>query len=229
MNGSINVNGNGTDSYGGTINVTGSVITTGTTWNARGDSGGGGGTIDVRALTGAGTVTTTNGTASWNVSAGSDTFGASIYVAATGDVTLAGDMDAGANGADGWGGDIAIETDGDITVQSTSRLESDSTGTDATDGTISLSACNITVAGDVDTRNLDSGSNYFGYAGTFTQNGGSSLLADTAGNIFACRCVDTSPADGTCDTPAACVSAPSLSGTVTPAATLSPLSRAACS
>jgi len=137
----------------------------------------------------------------------------------------------GGNGLDGWGGDILIGTEGDITVASTSRIEADSTGTNASDGTITLSACDITIAGDIDTRSGDVfGYSDFIYAGTFTQNNGSALWADDAlGNDVFCRCIDTSPANGVCDAPAACVSNPTLNGSATPSVTLVPMSMASCS
>lgn len=89
----------------------------------------------------------------------------------------------------------------------------------------------MTVNGDIDTRNtsLDSGTNTFDYGGTFVQSASSDILADDdGGNLFYCRCVDTAPADGVCDTPETCVNPPTLNGTVTPAATIIKVARAAC-
>ncbi|MGH7788136.1 MAG: hypothetical protein ACRERC_14785 [Candidatus Binatia bacterium] len=237
INGAINVNGNGDDTDGGTISVTAAAVSTGTSWNARGDRGGDGGSIDVNADSGAGTVTTTSGSASWNVAGASATgdggWGGGITVAALGDISLSGDMDAAGNGESASGGTIDISTtNGDLVVETVSRLEADSAGTDATDGLVYLTGCDMTIKGDVDTRNtsLDSGSNAFDYAGTFTQNTGSTMLADNDGaNDVLCRCIDTSPADGVCDTPATCVSAPTFNGTVTPAASIIPVPRASCS
>lgn len=233
INGGLNVNGNGEDSDGGSITVDAGSVITGSTWNARGDQGGDGGSIDVTANSG--TVTTTAGSASWNVqgSGAPDDggWGGAISVSAVEDITLNGDMDAAGSGDSASGGGISIVTDGDITVQSVSRIEADSTGTDASDGYIDFSGCNITVAGDIDTRNtsLDSGTNTFDYGGTFVQNSGSTILADDdGGNDFNCRCVDTSPADGICDSPATCANAPTLNGTVTPAANINKVARAAC-
>jgi hypothetical protein len=210
--------------------VSGAQVTTGSTWNSRGDQEGDGGFIDVSALSNPGTVTTTSASHSWNTIGGAGGgFGGDVDVFTIGDISLTGDMDAGGNGEFASGGFITIDTDGDITVNSGSRIEADASGTDASDGTISLTACNMTVSGDIDTRNLDSGENDFDYAGMFTQNSGSVLLADDdGGNNFFCRCVDTSPADGVCDTPASCVNPPTLNGTVTPSATFFPLIRASC-
>lgn len=234
INGTLNVNGNGTDADAGSISVSGSSVTTGTTWNAKGDLGGDGGAIAVEATSG--TVTTTAGSASWNATGSgfSDDggWGGEIEVSATGNVTLNGDMDAAGNGESAFGGVIVISTDGNITQEATSRIEADSTGTDASNGFIEMSACNMTMKGDVDTRNMsldDVGQNDFDYGGTFTQNNGSVIQADDSpGNNFYCRCVDTSPADGTCDTPNACVSPPTLNGTVNPAASIFYIARAAC-
>jgi hypothetical protein len=232
VNGAINVNGNGEDTDGGSITVDAAAVSTGTSWNARGDSGGDGGSIDVSALSGAGTVTTTSGSNQWNVSGASfpddGGWGGTISVFALSTITLNGDMDAGGHGDSASGGDIDIETDGNITQESTSNISADSTGTDASDGTTTLVGCSMTVKGVVDTRNLTDGTNAFDYAGTFTQNSGSNILA-SASNDFFCRCVDTSPADGVCDTPATCASPPTLNGTVNPAATLIPVIRATCS
>ncbi len=236
INGAINVDGNGEDTDGGTITVSGTSLTTGTSWQARGDNGGDGGTIEVDVSSGAGTVTTTSGTASWNVYGASfpddGGSGGAITIYGLGAVTLAGDMDAGGNGDSASGGSIDISTEGNITIQSTSRLEADSAGTDASDGWTSFVGCNITVAGDVDTRNtnLQWGTNGFDSAGVFTQNSGSSILADDdGGNDVYCRCVDTTPADGTCDgTTPTCVTAPTFGGTVTPAANVHPAPRQSC-
>lgn len=233
INGNMNVNGNGSDSDGGSILVDANSMTTGTTWNARGDHGGDGGTIEVTANTG--TVTTTSGTAAWNVQGASAVddggSGGAITVDALDDITLNGDMDAGGSGDSASGGAIAISTEGDITVTSTSRIEADSTGTDATDGSVDFSGCTVTIDGDVDTRNtsLDSGANSIDYGGALTQGASSDLLADDdGGNACFCRCVDTTPADGVCDTPATCVNPPTLNGTVTPAMTCIPVVRPAC-
>src|SRR6185369_10457636 len=100
INGAINVDGNGEDTDGGTITVADASVTTGTSWNARGDNGGEGGTIDVSADTGG--VTTSSGSASWNVTGASfpddGGSGGTITVSAVGTVSLSGDMDAGGNG-----------------------------------------------------------------------------------------------------------------------------------
>lgn len=237
VNGSMNVSGSGEDSDGGFITVDGDSLNTGTTWNARGDNGGDGGEIDVFALDGTGTVTTTAGAASWNVQGASfpddGGWGGFIFVSALGDVSLVGDMDAAGSGDDAFGGDIDIGTDADITMASTSRIEADSTGTDADDGTIELTGCNMTIDGDVDTRNTNlngpTGTNTVDYAGTFTQNSASDILADDGGgNDFSCACPDTSPQNGICDS-ATCVNSPTFGGTVTPSATVTAVFKAACS
>jgi len=149
-------------------------------------------------------------------------------------------MDAGGQGANETGGDINIAagtgTGSTLDVQSTAYIRADSPGTTSSDGTIELSGCNVTVAGELDTRNtnLSWGQNTVTYQGSFTTNSGSSLLADpvnsygVGGNVINCRCVDNNH-DGVCDTPVSCVSSPSLGGTVTPSATISPTAQAACS
>lgn len=234
INGPINVNGNGENTDGGSIVITAEAVSTGTTWNARGDEGGDGGAIEVTADSGAGTVTTTAGGASWNVTGSSfpddGGWGGAITITALNAVSLSSDMDAGGNGDSASGGTIDISTDGDIVVEAVSRLEADAAGTDASDGSINLTGCSITIKGDLDTRNtnLTGGTNTFDYGGTFAQNAGSSMLADDDGaNDVYCRCPDTAPADGVCDS-ATCVSPPTFNGTVTPAANVIPYARASC-
>jgi hypothetical protein len=103
--------------------------------------------------------------------------------------------------------------------------------TDAGDGFIDVSACNIDISGDLDTRNtnLDSGENDFTYSGTFISRSGSSLLAaDDAGNFVYCRCVDVVDPLGRCDAPATCASAPTLGGNVNPTADVVPISLPSC-
>jgi hypothetical protein len=232
--GAVNVNGNGDFAFGGDIDVTGSSITTGTTWNSRGDQSGDAGFMTLTALPagGGGSITTTNGSSSFNCVGGSGGgWGGDIDIAANGTVTLAGDLDASGNGADSLSGDITIAagTNHTLTVQNTSRIETDASGSGSADGLIDLSACNISISGTLDSRNNDSGANDMTYRGTLSAASGSNLLADNDGgnNIF-CRCVDVATPIGTCDTPLACVSNPTLSGTVNPAATTTPILLAAC-
>jgi len=230
INGTINTNGNGSFANGGFIDIVGESLATGTSWNARGDSDGSGGIIDVSLMSGAGTLTTTTGNASWDVTANGEGFGGLISIHSIGDITLAGDMDAGGTGLNSFSGDIDLVTTGDISVASTSRLEADAAGIDSSNGGIFLSACNITVSGVIDTRDSDVfGNNTFVYAGTFTQNSSSSMSADDfLGNTIFCRCVDTSPANNVCDS-STCVSAPTLSGSATPTVLTIPASLPACS
>jgi hypothetical protein len=231
LSGNLNVNGNGDFAFGGFISVDGASLTSGSTWNARGDQSGFGGDIAVLA---SGLVQTTSGTASFNViggSGGGD--GGSIDIATDGNVDLKGDMDAGGIGEFAFGGSIFIAGGNNHTVniQSTSRIEADASGTDASDGFIDVSGCNIDISGVFDTRNtqLDSGENDFTYNGTFISRSGSSLLADDdAGNYVYCRCVDVADPIGTCDSPATCASAPTFQGTVTPTAVVIPIPMAAC-
>lgn len=88
-------------------------------------------------------MTTSSGSASWNVQGSGAVddggWGGAISVSAVGAITLNGDMDAAGSGDSASGGGISIVTDGDITMASTSRIEADSTGTDASDGYIDFS------------------------------------------------------------------------------------------
>jgi hypothetical protein len=110
-----------------------------------------------------------------------------------------------------------------------------STGGDA-NGAIDLDACNIVIHNDMRSRNVavadgeGGGTNWMRYNGAFTQTAGDSILADDpapanctapfTGNRIVCRCPDAN-ADLVCDS-ATCVSAPTLSGTVTPTALICP-------
>jgi hypothetical protein len=231
VTGNVNVNGNGDFAFGGAISVDGASLSTSSTWNARGDQSGFAGDITVLAT---GLVETTSGTGSFNVvggSGGGD--GGIIDISTDGNIDLKGDMDAGGIGEFAFGGTITIAGGNNhlVNIESTSRIEADASGTDAVDGFIDVSACNIDISGNLDTRNtqLDSGENDFTYNGTFISRAGSSLLADDdAGNFVFCRCVDVVAPLGTCDTPAACASAPSFLGTVTPTAVVIPVPMAAC-
>ncbi|MFI5364452.1 MAG: hypothetical protein ACHQ4J_02400 [Candidatus Binatia bacterium] len=245
INGALNVNCGGATGFipeGGSIEVAGNSISTGTAWTAAAtDANGWGGSITATAKPAgsAGTITTTSAS-SFSVEGGTGGLGGSIDVEASGSITLAGDMNAQAAGlADG--GDIKIAagvtSSSTLTIQSTATFHADVTGTTGfEDGTIELSGCNVTIAGDADTRNTSTsnpGQNTVTYQGAFTTNSGSSLLADNVsggkgGNLVHCRCVDNNH-DGVCDTPVSCVSSPSFSGTVTPSATISPTAQAACS
>jgi hypothetical protein len=244
FNGNLAVYGNGDTTSGGTIYVEADAVTTGTTWNARGDESGSGGSITVYAFpaTGSGTITTTNGAASFDTVGGSGGgSGGDIDIEASGSITLAGDMDAGGQGEFASAGRITLYAGSGsghtLTIQNTSRIEADSAGTDASDGYIDAWACNISIAGVLDTRNTNlsgaGGFNDLTYAGTLTTASGSSVLADDVvdlgSNTIYCRCVDTSPADGICDTPATCASPPTIGGTMTPAADIVPMVMSACS
>jgi hypothetical protein len=234
------VDGNGDLTDGGSIEVSGASVAT---WNARGDQAGSGGTITIDAFgdNGTGTITTTAGAESFNTIGGSGGgSGGNIDLTATGSIALAGDMDTAGQGelsSPGWitiaGGTASTHT---VTVQSTSRIEADGSGADASNGAIDISGCNIVVEGAIDTRNtsLDGGggTNSFVYDGNMSSTVGSSILADDVAdfgaNSVTCRCVDTSPADGTCDTPLTCASPPSLLGTVTPAIDITYLPSPGC-
>jgi len=198
-------------------------------WSATGNQGGDGGGIDIQAV---GDVTLAGDS---DVSTNGSGWGGYVDVQTweIGDVSVSGDLEAGSSGEDTLGGDVTVQADGDVTVASTSRIGADTSGTGATDGSTFFSGCNITVAGTIDSRDGEGGDNWLHYAGTFTQASGSAILADDAtmnddGNHIRCACVDTSPADGVCDS-ATCASAPVLNGTVTPSADVVPVAMPSCS
>ncbi|MBI4516042.1 MAG: hypothetical protein HY699_09540 [Deltaproteobacteria bacterium] len=265
LTGNVTTNGGGSYGWGGYITVdSADALTVGTStrrMQAKGASGGDGGTIDLTAAgsaaingdinaNGAGTdggyggdisidaayfsCATVSAITATGGSGGGD--GGYIDITATCGASVDCDMDVGGQGEMAWGGDITIDAGAGsgctALVTANSRLEADSSGTDASDGTVEVSGCSVTHSGVFDTRNtnLDSGTNIVRYRNNFTANAGSSMLADDdGGNLIYCRCVDTTPADGVCDTPAACVNSPTLNGTVNPAATIIPTAMAACS
>jgi hypothetical protein len=232
VGGNVNVNGNGDFAFGGIVSVDTGTLSTDSTWNARGDQSGYGGDI---SIAGTGLVETTSGTGSFNVlggSGGGD--GGYIDLFTDGDVDLAGDMDAAGIGEFAFGGIITVAGGNNhtVTVASTSRIEADSSGTDASNGEIDFSACNIDISGALDTRNTqldDFGANTFTYNGDFDSRSGSQLLADDGGgnNVY-CKCVDDVSPFGTCDSPATCESPPAFAGTVNPTATIIPIPLPAC-
>lgn len=170
--------------------------------------------------------------------------GGDITVTAEGNVVVAADVIANASGADSSGGNVVLTggTNHTVTVSQTVDARTTSS-TGWADGSISIDACNVTITntGMVRTRNTSVdfwGTNTIEYMGSFTISG-SALADDPAptvcgnppnGNVFLCRCVDTTPADGVCDTPETCVSNPTTAGaTITPAALVCPVMKPACS
>jgi hypothetical protein len=243
INGSINVDGNGDGSDAGSIAVSASQVMTGSTWNARGAQAGWGGSISIEAFgaNGSGTIVTTSGTNSFNTIGGDGGgLGGEITLDAAGSITLAGDMDTTGQGDFSSPGGITIlggfGPGNTITIQGSSRLKAIGVGPDAINGVIDISACNIVLEGVLDTRVPGlvegGGTNFLTYYGQLMSSVGSALFADDpidlGRNSITCRCVDTSPADGTCDTPASCVSPPILNGTVTPMQTITYRATSGC-
>lgn len=221
--GNLNANGNGSawspTSWGGYINVSGTSISTSSTWSVDGGTGGDGGSITALA---SGAIETTAGamTANGGTSTYIGGYGGSIDVeSSSSQITLSGNMTANGAGYNASGGDIVVDAHTTLTIQSSSTINSEVTGTNATfDGTIELSGCNVTLSGTVDTRNTShsAGTNTLSYGGTFTANTGSSLLADPhviiGGNSWGLNNIRCSCA-GACTT---CIHSPTLNGTVTP-------------
>jgi hypothetical protein len=119
-----------------------------------------------------------------------------------------------------------------LTVRKTLEAKS-TTANGFFDGTTDLTACNVVLVTALKTRNSSvddgQGTNNVTYNGSFTATNATMLADDSGGNEIFCRCVDTSPADGTCDGTPTCVTAPSLSGaTITPTQDLIPIPMAAC-
>jgi len=149
-------------------------------------------------------------------------------------VDLGGAITADTNGDLSSGGTITAAAGNNHTLTVRKTLEAKSTTDNALfDGTTDLSACNVVLIGAVKTRNtaVDTGfgENDVTYKGTFNATNATMLADDSGGNLIFCRCVDTSPADGTCDSPATCVSPPTLTGaTITPTQVITPIIMAAC-
>jgi hypothetical protein len=225
VNGNLNVNGVGAGATGGVITVEGQSISSSSLWTATGYTGGDGGQIEASADgdVPAGNITTTASSImrAWGGAGGQG--GTVELEAIVGAADLSGDIDVRGT-TNPAGGFVSITAGTTLDIRSASRIEADSSGTGATDGEIQLSACTINIAGDVDAQNsalAPSGAITIKYQGALTVQSGSSMLADMGEGIFiGCRCVDSNPADGTCDTPASCVSSPSFVGTVAPAPTI---------
>jgi hypothetical protein len=230
----------GPDADSGTIDITAEVgdveIASTAAINALGGNGGSGDTIDIAA---AGDVIQ-NGPINCTGAGGGD--GGWITIDADGAVTLGAAIAATGSGADSSGGTIDVTAGTNHTLTATRGLDARSTSnTGWVDGDVRLEACNVSVTGtgDLRTRNTDVGfgRNFVKYYGTFTISGtmraddpaATSCTTPTSGNIVTCRCTDTSPADGTCDTPLACASSPTTTGaTINPTALVCPAMTPAC-
>jgi fibronectin-binding autotransporter adhesin len=233
----------GTESDGGTIAVT---AETGTfelqsTASLNSGGGGGGGSGDDIDISAAGTITQSGPISSTGAGGGD---GATVTITGSANVTLAANIDVTGAGTDSSGGTIDVTGGDNHTVTISKTLDARSTSNAGFfDGDIFVAGCNVSVpatAGVLKTRNTNvgAGRNFVTYKGSFTI-AGSSLADDPAatscttpssGNIFRCRCVDTSPADGVCDSPARCVSNPTTTGaTINPTALICPIPLPACS
>ncbi len=232
---------NGSGSDGGTIDITAETGTfelqsTGSLTSAGSGSGSGG---DI-TITAAGTITQ-NGPISSTGSGGGD--GAGITIDGSADVNLAANIAATGSGTDSSGGTIDVTGGTNHTVTITKILDARSTSSAGFfDGDLSVEACNVTLSspGVLKTRNTNvgSGRNFVTYRNSYTLGSSTSMLADdpaavscspasSSGNFIYCRCPDTSPADGACDS-STCVTSPTLTGTVTPTALICPIPLPAC-
>lgn len=227
-----------TGAYGGSVAIVaqvGDIELQGTSFiTADAGNAGAAGTIDLAAV---GDVTL-NGELIATATGGGT--GGVITVAAENDVTVAADIQVNAAGTDSTAGSIDISAEYGVTISQT--LDARSTSSAGwSDGTIAVAGCDVAVTstGMMRTRNTNVGGglNLLTYRGTLGIAG--SILADgpaaascstpTSGNVFYCRCVDTSPADGNCDMPIACVSNPSTGGsTMTPAPLICPIPMPPC-
>lgn len=224
----INTRGSGDSAYGGDIYVDCGSVTSGGRWDANGGSEGSGGDIDVFAET---TLSTTS-SANFTCTAGGGGDGCLATLSAGGDVSLSGDIDAGASGTDAFAGDIDLDsTDGDISIGSTATLTAN-TGTNGFfNGTITIGpACDIVIDGVVNTRTnvVGGGGNLVIYRESLDATSATMRADDDTGNTINCRCVD-SDTNGVCDLPETCVSDPSLTGgTFNPTPVVDPTPQTGC-
>jgi hypothetical protein len=237
IGGAMNASGGGgADSRGGDISVDGGEVTTNDTLTANG------GYFDAGTITlwATGAIDVNAGITAEATNSG---YGGSIEIDADDDVTIDGQISANAGGADSGAGTVDIRAGSNAQLTVNNAIEAKATSNGAFDGTILLDACDIVVDDGVRTRNtsVGLGLNHVLYAGTLTVTSGGSLLADdpaptvcpaspgfpTNGNFIRCRCPDANT-DGICDS-LTCVSAPTLTGTVTPTALICPTVMPACS
>lgn len=234
VGGAMNASGGGSsESAGGSITIDGGEVTTNDTLTVNGgyyDAG----TVDIIANGGA--VDTNSGI---SADASNGGYGGWVQIVADDDVTIDGTISANGGGADSGGGtiDIAAGSNAQLTVNNVIEAKASSNG--AFDGTVMLDACDVVVDDTVRTRNtsVGLGINTVTYTGTLSVTSVGSLLADDPaattcvgsanGNVIRCRCPDANN-DFICDS-ATCVSAPTLTGTVTPTALVCPTAMLACS
>ncbi len=217
----VNVNGAGStagadggviDVDAGSLTITGDLTGTATT-------GGRGGTVRLKATTGALSATSASVVDVTGGDGGGR--GGRVDVDGSGTVTLAGPISANAGGTSSSGGEVYAHAGGTLTISATVEAKSTS-GSNSQDGAmIDVSGCAVALTGSLKTRNASgTGQNRITYVTGFTANG-ISLLADTdGGSAVTCACTDAN-SDAVCDTPVGCASAPSYTNvTTTPAATL---------
>jgi len=231
IDGDLTVRGIGSQGSGGSIDLVAGSTTISGAWKTVGTGGGGG---DIAIVSFGDTILTSTSSLSSAGSAAGD--GGHIEIIGV-DITVAGSITANTAGQFSSSGSITLTADDDLTLSGS--IEGKSSNGGLFDSEVELSACDlsITQTGSVKTRNtmVGGGLSSIFYAGSFSAAPGSSVMADDSsvggGNFLSCRCVDTSPADGVCDTsPATCASAAMTSGAaITPAITVTPIALPACS
>jgi hypothetical protein len=211
VDGTLNLNGDGADSWGGFVFLDCGSVDTTSSWTANGGSFGAGGDIDVWST---GTVATSS-SSSWSCTASGGGDGCFVTVSAGDDVALDGDINASASGADAFGGSIDVSSDaGDVSIGSTALFQADVGSNGAFNGDISVGGCNVGIDGTLDTRTTggpSGGTNTVTYRTTFGGTAATLRAGDPTGNEIQCRCVDAD-ANLVCDTPLTCVSAPNTTG-----------------
>jgi hypothetical protein len=228
IDGTLNVNGDGADAWGGTIFVDCGSVDTTSLWTSNAGSAGVGGDIDVFAVT----TVAASSASSWTCTASGGGDGCFVTVSAGDDVALDNDIDAGASGADAFGGAIDVSSDdGDVSIGSTAIFDADVGSNGFFNGDITVFGCDVDISGTLDTRTTGGptgGSNTVTYRSTFDGSAATLRAEDPSGNDIECRCVDAN-ADNICDSPASCVTAPNTSGgTYQPTPTISPIPLPAC-
>jgi hypothetical protein len=231
IDGSLLASGTQTDADAGQITLSGGSLSTSTDWTVNAGSGGSFGAIAVSAT--GGNITTAN-TSSMTANSGGGGDAGEIDIEGDRNVDLGGAITADTNGDLSSGGSIIAVAGNNHTLTVRKTLDAKSTTSNALfDGTTDLSACNVVLIGALKTRDTSvdtgMGENDVTYNGTFNATNATMLADDSGGNFIFCRCVDTSPADGTCDSPPTCVSPPTLTGaTLTPTQVITPIMMGAC-
>jgi hypothetical protein len=231
IGGTVLANATSTDADAGQITFDGGSLSTSTDWTANAGTGGSFGEIDIAAT--GGDITTTSAS-SMTLNTGGGGSAGDVDIEGDHNVDLGGNITANSNGDGCFAGTVTVVAGNNHTLYVRKTIEAKGTTANCFfDGTVDLSACNITLVTALKTRNsnVDTGlgTNFVTYNGSYTATNATMLADDSGGNEIYCRCVDTSPADGTCDGTPTCVTAPSLSGaTITPTQDLIPIPMAAC-